>query len=156
MIYFIKGDAVELFSHTFDVGLAHGCNVYCKMKRGIAKTITDKYPIVRHADDATGINREKIGTFSRCMVNSTNNRHVYNLYTQYTRLDESDMLEYGAVLLALTRCLRSAHENGLTKVYIPRIGSGLARGNPAILESLFTIASEEVPEVDLIVVDYEQ
>ena len=154
MIKFINGDAVEEFIKEPNSALAHGCNVFCKMRRGIAKTISDKYPIARQTDDATGTGREKIGTFSVCCVNNANSNYIFNLYTQYTYWDEDDMLEYGAVLLSLTRCLRHCKTLGVTKLYIPRIGSGLACGNKQILENLFCIAADEVPEVDLIVVDY--
>lgn len=154
MIKFINGDAVEEFIKEPNSALAHGCNVFCKMRRGIAKTISDKYPIARQADDATGTGRQKIGTFSVCCVSNENRNYIFNLYTQYTYWDESDMLEYGAVLLSLARCLRHCRELGVTKLYIPRIGSGLARGDKSKIGFLFEIAADEVPEVDLIVVDY--
>lgn len=155
MLKIINGDAVALFQQEPLTALGHGCNCFCKMRRGIAKTISERFPIVRQADDSTGTNRDKIGRYSLVCINNDERQYIYNLYTQYTYWDESDMLEYGGVLLSLTRALRDAKEKGVKKFFIPRIGSGLARGDKDTLLYLFGIAAKEVPEVDLYVVDYE-
>lgn len=94
----VKGDLIKLAeAGVFDV-IVHGCNCFCTMGSGIARTIRDNYPQAYAADNRTtrgDVNKLHTYTFSE--VGTTNKFTVVNAYTQY-RYNQSgamiDLFEY--------------------------------------------------------------
>lgn len=82
----IEGDLVELaLRGNFDV-IVHGCNCFCTMGAGIAKTIKDVFPEAYEADIQTEKgSRDKLGGISYVVLNRNGYEiTVVNGYTQYS------------------------------------------------------------------------
>lgn len=131
MLILVKGD---LFKTNAPV-IIHGCNCFCTMGKGIAKTIQAKYPEAYAADLKTAKgDRSKLGSFS--FAKTKDDRHIVNLYTQYTFWDEDDMFYPDA----LKKGLQTLFEKSKSSEFaLPAIGLGLANGIP---HEVFTILDE--------------
>lgn len=107
----------------FDI-IVHGCNCFCTMGAGIAKTIKNKYPEAYQADCNTkkgDIN--KLGTYS---YHNTGKFIIINAYTQYKWSGNKDLFEYhhfNNILDILANTYSNNHFG------FPYIGMGLAKGN---------------------------
>ncbi len=141
-IYYKKGNLLDAFDQgEFDV-IAHQCNCFCNMGRGIAPQIKKRYPAAWKADSNTMIGDEtKLGLFSCAEVgNGSMNdyRFVYNLYGQYGygNVPRSGT-EYTALRAALKRLKASIDAND-TKgpIGFPKIGCGLGGGSWPIVEKM--------------------
>ena len=81
----VKGDLIKrALRNEFDL-IIHGCNCYCTMGKGIAKTIKENFPSAYQADLATNKgDKTKLGSFSYAKV-EVNRKElvVVNTYTQY-------------------------------------------------------------------------
>lgn len=80
-----KGDLVEKAkAREFDM-IVHGCNCFCQMGAGIAKTIKQVFPATYQADLTTVAgDRTKLGTYSIAQVEVPGKELVIvNGYTQY-------------------------------------------------------------------------
>ena len=81
----VQGDLIKLaLSGEFDL-IVHGCNCFCTMGAGIAKTIKQEFPAAYQADLATAKGEKpKLGQISYATVElATNKLIVVNGYTQY-------------------------------------------------------------------------
>jgi O-acetyl-ADP-ribose deacetylase (regulator of RNase III) len=148
---YIDGNLIEFYKQNRYWGIAHGCNCFCTMGSGIAKTIRNEFPKAFIVDTNTKKgDRFKLGTFSSI---SLKHGIIYNLYTQYTYWDPNDLLDYSAV----GRCfslldqiyLDLLKENLIKKesVFgIPKIGAGLARGDWDTIEK---IINENTPNINI-------
>ena len=124
----LKGDLLQLaLDGHFDV-IVHGCNCFCRMGAGIARSIKSVFPEAFQADQATKEGDEKkLGSFSSATVNR--NGHtitVINGYTQYNSFGEGVLVDYKAVEKLFSRLKK---EYGGKRIGYPKIGAGLAGGN---------------------------
>lgn len=108
------------------VAIAQGCNCFCTMGAGIAKVIKDNHPGAYDVDcDTLKGSRSKLGTFS---YYDAEPYRIYNLYTQYTYNDPSDMFYISAFRSAMNLMIKDGLECGITDYVMPAIGLGLANG----------------------------
>jgi O-acetyl-ADP-ribose deacetylase (regulator of RNase III) len=123
-----KGDLLQLAADGhFDV-IVHGCNCFCRMGAGIARSIKSEFPEAFKADQATREGDEKkLGSFSSATVERNGHTIVIvNGYTQYNSFGEGVLVDYEAVrnLFALLK-----KEYGGKRIGYPKIGAGLAGGD---------------------------
>lgn len=124
----VEGDLIALaLEGQFDV-IVHGCNCFCTMGAGIARTIQEEFPEAYAADLVTiKSDRNKLGDFSFATVKR--NEHeitIVNGYTQFHFHGESVLVDYDAV----QRLFRKVKQQFPGKrIGYPKIGSGLAGGN---------------------------
>lgn len=124
----VKGDLLQLAADgQFDV-IVHGCNCQCRMRRGIALSISERFPAARDADLATEpASRAKLGGYSQARVGENGHSFVVvNAYTQFDWQGEGVLADYAAIERAMTAIAREFH--GL-RIGYPLIGAGLARGD---------------------------
>ena len=128
---FIKGNLLDLFENqAFDI-LVHGCNCFHTMGAGIAKQIKDKYYEAYEADLQTlKGDKNKLGTYTLYQVN--NSQCIINAYTQYHYYGKKP-INYDA----LRNVFKLIDENFKNKkIGIPKIGSGLAKGDWKIIQKM--------------------
>jgi len=124
----ITGDLIHLaLSGQFDV-IVHGCNCFCTMGAGIAKSIKAVFPEAYKADcDTTKGAKNKLGTIS--WVNLTRDHHkitLVNAYTQYHWRGQGVLADYEAIRSAF-RHIKNRFSG--KKIGYPMIGAGLAGGD---------------------------
>ena len=127
MLYTIQNDLLKLAEQgSFDV-IVHGCNCFNTMGSGIAKYLRQAYPEIYNADLCTTKgDKSKIGTYTHYKTPS--GFTIVNAYTQYFYGKSGvDLFEYGGFELILAK-LKT--EFGGVRYGFPRIGMGLAGGNP--------------------------
>jgi len=142
---YVEGDLVKSASD-YDV-IVHGCNCFCTMGAGIAKTIRDKWPEVYEVDCKTSrgdIN--KLGTYTMCDVGGV---IVVNAYTQY-RYTGHKPVDYDAIKTVMQRIKKDFAGK---KIGMPLIGAGLAGGSWSKIES---IISEELKGEDVTIVKFKK
>lgn len=123
----IKGDLLQLAADgRFDV-IVHGCNCQCRMRRGIALSVSERFPAARDADLATEPgSRDKLGRYSQARVSENGHTFVVvNAYTQFDWRGKGVLADYDAIERAMGAIAREFH--GL-RIGYPLIGAGLARG----------------------------
>jgi O-acetyl-ADP-ribose deacetylase (regulator of RNase III) len=136
----IKGDLIKLaLNGKFNV-IVHGCNCYCTMGAGIAKTLKNIFPEAYDADCKTAKgDKSKLGTYSYATL--TKNAHeitIINAYTQYHFKGKGIKADYNAI----RSVFKSVKQNFSKKrIGYPKIGAGLAGGNWDIISK---IISEEL------------
>jgi len=131
----IKGNIIQLAKEgEFDM-IIHGCNCFCKMGKGIAKSIKEHFPEAYKADCITKIgDRSKLGTYSHEYIKDYD-LYVINAYTQFDYNRFKKTFNYDALEMVLKRLnrdirLRNIFDFGMkTKIGYPKIGSGLAGGD---------------------------
>ena len=156
----VEGDLIKLANlGRFDV-IAHGCNCFCRMKRGIAPQIAqafgcDKFPLEdeKYTGDfnklgqidyqsvtlAYGTDEENITEFDLTVVNA---------YTQYQWGTELKPFDYDA----FTLCMRKMnHVFAGKRIGLPQIGSHLAGGD---WELIRPIIQKELKDCNVTVVIY--
>lgn len=151
----VVGNLIELAKGgNFDV-IAHGCNCWCRMKRGIAPQIAyafgaDKFPL------------EKSGCGDYNKLGNIDYRHVpiggdafvtvVNAYTQFNWSQQEELrpLDYDALRLCMrkiNRIFKSKH------IGLPKIGSKLAGGDWNIIK---VIIQEELKDCTITIVIYDE
>ncbi|HPQ87909.1 MAG TPA: macro domain-containing protein [Gammaproteobacteria bacterium] len=125
----INGNLITLaLQGEFDV-IIHGCNCFCSMDAGIAKSIKQAFPQAWQADLKTPKgDKNKLGTFSQAEI-TLKNRHtltVINAYTQFHWSGNSDLVEYESLRKIFTQIKLQFHGK---RIGYPQIGAGLAGGN---------------------------
>lgn len=127
MLVLMKGDVfnvVKMFPER--VALGHGCNCFNTFGKGIAITIKTMCPNAYREDCKTSKgDRTKLGNFT---YSDEVGFRVYNLYTQYTWNDKSDMFYIDAFESAVIKMIEHAKLDGINRLVIPAIGLGLANG----------------------------
>lgn len=131
----IKGDLIALaINGEFDL-IIHGCNCFCTMGAGIAKTIKQKFPEAYKADLKTEKgNESKLGTISFAeSETSKGNLIVVNGYTQFNWRGNGNKADYEAI----RKVFRTVKEkfSGL-RIGYPAIGAGLAGGDWNIISDI--------------------
>ena len=131
MVKEIVGDLIKSAENKeFDV-ILHGCNIFCTMGSGIARTIREKYPEAYDVDCATiSGDRSKLGTITHTV--NVPDLTIVNCYTQEKYGGGAN--EVYADYDAIEKCLIAVKEKfGNKKVGMPLIGAGLARGDWSII-----------------------
>ena len=131
----VYGDLVDLaVSGKFDV-IVHGCNCFCKMSAGVAKSVKSAFPEAAVVDNSTERGaRNKLGTISIAEIERGGLRiFVVNGYTQYDWRGTGRLVDYEAVR-AVMREVKLQFSG--KRIGYPRIGAGLARGNWEVLEKI--------------------
>ncbi len=146
----IKGDLVQLgLKGSFDV-IVHGCNCFCTMGAGIAKSIRDNFPEAYQADLRTEMgDKTKLGTYSYAQVNKQENRlTIVNGYTQYDFSGENILVDYRAIRELFSK-IKTDFRN--QRIGYPKIGAGLAKGDWQVISG---IINEELEGEDHTLVKY--
>lgn len=131
----VKGNLIKLAEDgEFDV-IVHGCNCFCKMGAGIAKSIKQKFPAAYKADLKTEKGgKSKLGSISTAEMDLPNGKLiVVNAYTQHNWRGSGRRVDYEAVREAF----HEVKENfsGL-RISYPAIGAGLAGGDWNIISRI--------------------
>ena len=141
------GDLIKLAQQgEFDV-IAHGCNCFCIMGKGIAKAIKTAFSAAYKADLATEKGeRSKLGA---CSVGSCEVKggtcDVVNAYTQFHWRGRK-----AADYEAIRSCMAWIRQHyGGKRIGLPKIGAGLAGGDWDVIEQ---IIGEELGGEDVTVV----
>lgn len=145
----VQGDLLALaHDGEFDI-IAHGCNCFCNMGKGIALEIRKRYPAAFAADkDTEKGSREKLGTCSfASVVGSRQPFTIVNAYTQFHWSGPKPLADYDAIRRCL-RWIRTTYPG--RRIGLPRIGAGLAGGDWAIISALIEdeLGSEDVTVVE--------
>jgi len=143
----VKGDLIRLAKQgQFDL-ITHGCNCFCKMGSGIAKTIREEFPEAYLVDQKTIIgDRNKLGTITYARCGSI---VVVNSYTQFDYWSKGVLVEYPAVRSCFEAIKK---EFSGERMGIPLIGAGLARGDWRIIEKIIdeVMFGEDVTLVEFV------
>lgn len=131
----LQGDLIALaLDNQFDV-IVHGCNCFCTMGAGIAKSIKQYFPAAYQVDLATiKGDRDKLGSMSYAKIEQGNQTlYVVNAYTQYHYRGKGVKVDYEALRQAFQEIKKQF--TGLRIAY-PAIGAGLAGGNWALISQI--------------------
>lgn len=131
----IQGDLIQLaLNGKFNL-IIHGCNCFCTMGAGIAKTIKDTFPEAYKADLETKIgSRDKLGKISFAAVKRNGYEIVVvNGYTQYSPTGSGVLVDYEAVR-SVMKTVKDRFSG--RKIGYPLIGAGLAKGDWAITSEI--------------------
>lgn len=144
---YIKGDIVALF--LLGNNVAHGCNCFHLMGAGVAGQLAKAYPPIFDIDKAGSLlgDNQKLGTYTKAI--GKQGQICFNLYTQY---EPGRNLDYGALVNSLIE-LNSWAQNMIVmpKIYMPRIGCGIAGGDWNKVEILINTFT---PNVNIVIVDW--
>jgi len=131
----IRGDLIDLaLEGRFEV-IIHGCNCFCAMDAGIAKTIKKVFPKAYEVDCKTKKGaRQKLGTISSAeILQKQNTITVVNGYTQYNWNGEGVLADYNAIRSVMIKVRKLF---GGKSIGYPRIGAGLAKGDWKIISQI--------------------
>lgn len=122
----IEGNLITLAQQgLFDV-IVHGCNCFCRMKRGIAPQMANAFGCDYFPMEKPSLRGDinKLGNIDSYQVNDT--LIVVNAYTQYEWSTETKPFDYEA----FTLCMRKINHTFKGKhIGLPQIGSHLAGGD---------------------------
>lgn len=124
----IKGDLIKLAKEKkFDV-IIHGCNCFCTMGAGIAKTIKNTFPQAFEADCETEKgSKAKLGTFTFATVTEDNHLiTIINAYIQHHYKGRGVKADYEAIK-SVFKLIKEDFKG--KKIGYPKIGAGLAGGD---------------------------
>jgi O-acetyl-ADP-ribose deacetylase (regulator of RNase III) len=127
----VCGDLIELaLEDQFDV-IVHGCNCFCTMGSGIAKSIKSIFPEAYTADLYTLVgDKSKLGTITFATIG---NLIVVNAYTQFDFGGIQPNVNY----VALRSCFKIIKQKFTGKrIGYPAIGVGLAGGYWEIISEI--------------------
>jgi len=147
----LRGDLIQLaIAGEFDL-IIHGCNCFCQMGAGIAKSIKQKFPEAYRADlETIKGDKSKLGTISWARSTTKNgDLIIVNGYTQFNWKGSGRKADYDAIKMVF----RNVKENfsGL-RIGYPAIGAGLAGGDWQIISKLI---EEELKDEDHTFVIYQ-
>ncbi|MDF1699221.1 MAG: macro domain-containing protein, partial [Saprospiraceae bacterium] len=124
----VKGDLIQLaLEGRFDV-IIHGCNCFCTMGAGIAKSIKLRFPEAYRADlETTKGDKAKLGQISHATINTSHGTLiVVNGYTQFNWKGRGKKVNYDAIRSVFQKVKQSYNGH---KIGYPAIGAGLAGGD---------------------------
>ena len=145
----VHGDLIKLaLAGEFQV-IVHGCNCFCTMGAGIAKTIKQVFPEAYAADLKTQKgSRDKLGNYSLAAIDRNGvSVTVVNGYTQFDWRGRSNA-DYPAIRSVFQRLKRDFAGRSIG---YPRIGAGLAGGDWALISR---IIDDELSGEDHTLVEY--
>jgi O-acetyl-ADP-ribose deacetylase (regulator of RNase III) len=148
----VKGDLIELAkAGEFDV-IAHGCNCFCVMGRGVAPQMATAFGCnrFRMEDKNTAGDINKLGQIDYDWVHLDSGKGLYvvNVYSQYTPNVALKPLDYEALTLGL-RKINHIFEG--KHIGLPQIGAGLAGGDWTRIKQ---IIQTELRDMDVTLVIY--
>jgi O-acetyl-ADP-ribose deacetylase (regulator of RNase III) len=148
----VEGDLVKLAAQgMFDV-IVHGCNCFCTMKSGIAKSIVEQWPMAAYIDSKTVKgDRNKLGTYTSAYITEID-LEIINAYTQYKYGTDKIQVEYKAVQKVF-QSLNEEYKNLGVIVGIPKIGCGLAGGEWPVVEH---IIDQATPDLNIYLIEFEK
>ena len=158
-VNYVNGNLLTLAKKKKWSAIAHGCNCFCKMGKGVAYNIVRKYPSVKLADENTiQGDANKLGGFT--YVQTSDGFYVFNLYTQYHYSNVNKVIQYPALRDALIRMVNRLSKlvpEGELIIGMPYIGSNNAGGTrkefmDTLLETLSEYEGNRLITVN--VVDY--
>lgn len=145
-----QGNLLDLAeSGEFDI-VIQGCNVFHRMKSGLAKSISERFPEVVEVDNKTPYgSKDKIGTYSECVINSIHgNFIIINAYTQFDMNKRGevfkDRFEYDGFQRILNELFKTY---GDKRFGFPKIGCGLAGGSENRIMKMIKDFSKKVDEM---------
>jgi O-acetyl-ADP-ribose deacetylase (regulator of RNase III) len=130
-----QGDLVQKAkAGEFDV-IVHGCNCFCQMGAGIAKTIKQVFPAAYQADLATVAgDQTKLGTYSIAQISVPDRELVIiNGYTQYQWRGADVKANYEAIRQVF-RSVKQAYAG--RRIGYPALGAGLAGGDWILIAAI--------------------
>ena len=135
----------------FDV-IIHGCNCFCTMGAGIAKTIKQVFPTAFQADLATVEgDKSKLGSYSAAQVETSGRAlTIVNAYTQYQWRGSGRKVDYDAVRSVFQQIKQVFTGK---RIGYPAIGAGLAGGDWVVIAS---IINEELAGEEHVFVEWEK
>lgn len=131
----IYGDLIKLaIEGQFDI-IVHGCNCFCTMGAGIAKSIKKEFPEAYDADLKTiKGDKSKLGSFTFAKVSKENHEIiVINAYTQFNYKGKGNKADYEAIRSVFKKI--KAEFSG-KRIGYPLIGAGLAGGDWNIISEI--------------------
>ncbi len=146
MINTIEGCLITNFKNKKYDAIIHGCNCFCTMGAGIAKTIKNNFPSAFEEDQKTkkgDIN--KLGSYS---IAKTEYGFIINAYTQYYYSSKKKNCDYNAIKKVFTKINKDFAGKSIG---IPTIGAGLAGGD---WDKIYAIIDESTPDVNIEIVYY--
>ena len=157
----VTGDLIEMAKNgEFDV-IVHGCNAFCTMGGGIARTIRDTFPEAYEVDLKTRKgDYHKLGTFTTATVDNEvgGDLTIVNAYTQFKYWRDKDdpssdpLVDYDALRKAFKAIKVWVDANHpKARIGIPKIGAGLALGDWAVISQ---IIDEEMDGEDVTLVEW--
>ncbi|TQF70059.1 macro domain-containing protein [Pseudoalteromonas luteoviolacea] len=131
----VNGDLIKLTQEgEFDV-IIHGCNCFCTMGAGIAKTIRSEFPEAYKADLATAKgDRQKLGTYSQATIERNGKIFtIINAYSQFNWRGRGIKTDYDAIQSIFARI---KEEFSGARIGYPLIGAGLAGGDWSVISEI--------------------
>ena len=131
----IEGDLIELAKFgRFDV-IIHGCNCFCNMNAGFAKSIKFNFPEAYLADAQTiKGEKEKLGNYTTVTIQRNGFEFtIVNAYTQYYYGGSGVKVDYEAIKNIFKKIKKNYPGK---RIAYPLIGAGLAGGNWSIIENI--------------------
>lgn len=152
----IKGDLIVEFMKMKYDAIVHGCNCFCTMGKGIAKTIKLKFPEAFEEDCKTVVgDRKKLGTYTKADVSNKLNKpetYIINAYTQYDYRKTYGGSDINVDYDAIKNVFSSLNKDFAgKKIGIPKIGAGLAGGD---WDKIAEIINSVTPDVDIELVEF--
>jgi O-acetyl-ADP-ribose deacetylase (regulator of RNase III) len=135
----------------FDV-IVHGCNCFCTMGAGIAKTIKQVFPAAYEADlETLAGDKAKLGQYTVANVRAGGKPLVIvNAYTQYEWKGPGRKADYEAIRQVFHRINQ---EYAGQRIGYPAIGAGLAGGEWSVIAG---IIEEELAGEDHVFVEWQK
>jgi len=131
----INGDLIQLaLNGDFDV-IVHGCNCFCTMGAGIAKSIKQRFRRAYQADlNTVKGDKSKLGSYSLAVI-EIDDRKVYiiNAYTQYHWKGTGNKVDYDSIRSIFAKI--KVQFSGKRIAY-PLIGAGLGGGDWQIIKKI--------------------
>jgi O-acetyl-ADP-ribose deacetylase (regulator of RNase III) len=150
----VEGDLIKLAKEgNFEV-IAHGCNCFCTMGAGIAKSIREQFPEAYETDCKTLTGDiDKLGNYTAAWVYDNSKKRVFgvvNCYTQYGHDASTKPFDYEAFTLCMRKINHQFHGK---RIGLPKIGAGLAGGDWNIIK---TVIEKELKDMDVTIVHYKK
>lgn len=153
-----EGNLIKLaYAGEFDV-VIHGCNCFCRMKRGIAPQMAEAfkcdnislYPLedTKYAGDINKLGQMQFNYVTPVIKGPNQYLKAVNCYTQYHWDSNSKPFDYFAFILC---CKKLNHIFKGLHIGMPQIGCGLAGGDWVRVKD---IIQKELINVDVTVVMY--
>jgi O-acetyl-ADP-ribose deacetylase (regulator of RNase III) len=146
----VKGDLIKLAKSGYFDLIVQGCNCFCTMNSGIAKTIKAEFPEAFEVDQYTKKgDKEKLGSYSFVEILIDDKKLiVVNAYTQFNYGKSGIYVSYDALREVFKKIKKNFSGK---KIGYPAIGAGLAGGN---WEKIYSIICEELNNEDHTFVEY--
>ena len=139
-IKIIDGDLLD-FPNGIDF-IAHSCNTHNVMGAGIAREIKYRYPNAYSADCHAMMKGDNVlGDYSFAVTDATQNKGIYNMYTQ-SKIGDERSVNYEAFYVSLNKVAghiewQSKHEGAEKTLGLPwGISCGLAGGSWNVIFSM--------------------